>query len=203
MPRSADGSYGGRLVLGHGVGGGVDAPDLLAARDAARALGLQVVRVEQPWRVRGRRVAEAPARLDVAWRACLAELGRDGQGPLVVGGRSAGARVACRTAAGTGACGVLALAFPLHPPGRPERSRLDELHQPAVPRLVVQGARDRFGVPSASPGVQVHVVAGADHAFSVRRSDGRCAQDVAAEVRAVVGRWLAELLATGGGQTLT
>ena len=183
-----------RLVLGHGAGGGVDAPDLLAARDAALELGLQVVRVEQPWRVRGQRVAEAPARLDAAWRAVLAALAPDQAGPLVVGGRSAGARVACRTAADTGALGVLALAFPLHPPRHPERSRFDELVLPPVPRLVVQGARDAFGVPPPSPGVQVHVVAGADHGFRVRRSDGRVASDVAAEVRAVVGRWLVALL---------
>ena len=204
MHPASHSSCTGRLVLGHGAGGGIDAPDLLAVRDAALALGLQVVRVEQPWRVRGRRVAESPARLDVAWCAVLAALGRDGDRPLVVGGRSAGARVACRTAAATGADGVLALAFPLHPPGRPERSRLDELALPGVPRLVVQGGRDAFGVPPASPGVHVHVVAAADHAFAVRRSDGRGAQEVAAEVRAVVGRWLADLLASGGtGQTLT
>ena len=174
------------LVLGHGAGGGVDAPDLLAARDAGLAAGLRVVRVEQPWRVRGRRVAEAPARLDAAWTAVLAQL----DGPYVVGGRSAGARVACRTADGSRALGVLALAFPLHPPGRPERSRLPELSAPAAPRLVVQGERDAFGVPEPAPGVEVHVVAGADHAFAVRRRDGRTAEDVAAEVRDVVTTWL-------------
>lgn len=198
-------------MLGHGAGGGTDAPDLLAARDAALELGLQVVRVEQPWRVRGRRVAEAPARLDTAWRAVLTAVGSDREGrlregPLVVGGRSAGARVACRTAGDTGADAVLALAFPLHPPGRPDRSRLDELRLPAVPGLVVQGERDAFGVPPPSAGVRVHVVAGADHGFVVRRKDGRDAGDVTAEVRAVVGRWLAEVLVagrTGGAQTLT
>lgn len=180
------------LVLGHGAGGGTDAPDLLAVREAALAAGLRVVRVEQPWRVRGRRVAEAPPRLDAAWTAVLATL----EGPLVVGGRSAGARVACRTAGATGAVAVLALAFPLHPPGRPERTRAPELLAPVVPRLVVQGSRDAFGVPEPAPGVQVHVVAGADHALSVRRSAGRDRADVLAEVRDVVGRWLVQQVQT-------
>lgn len=178
------------LVLGHGAGGGVDAPDLLAARDAGLAAGLRVVRVEQPWRVRGRRVAEAPPRLDAAWTAVLDGL----DGPYVLGGRSAGARVACRTAAACGALGVLALAFPLAPPGRPERSRLAELQAPPVPRLVVQGARDAFGVPAAEPGLAVHVVDGADHGFAVRRRDGRTADEVTAELREVVTTWLRALL---------
>lgn len=177
----------GTLVLGHGAGGGVEAPDLLAARDAGLAAGLAVVRVEQPWRVAGRRVAEAPARLDTAWLAVVAGLA----GPLVLGGRSAGARVACRTATALGAVGVLALAFPL----QAERaSRLEELRLPAVPRLVVQGARDAFGVPVAEPGVAVTVVAGADHAFAVRRKDGRSAEQVAADVRGATAGWLAALL---------
>jgi predicted alpha/beta-hydrolase family hydrolase len=174
------------LVLGHGAGGGVDARDLLAARDAALALGWRVVRVEQPWRVRGARVAEAPPRLDAAWTAVAAQL----DGPLVVGGRSAGARVACRTAGATGARAVLALAFPLHPPGRPDRSRLPELLLPQVPRLVVQGSRDAFGVPQVDG---VHVVDGADHAFAVRKRDDRTPQQVVAEVEAVVRDWLQTL----------
>jgi len=175
------------LVLGHGAGGGVEAVDLLAARDAALAAGLAVVRVEQPWRVAGRRVAQAPPRLDVAWSSVVATLA----GPLVVGGRSAGARVACRTAGDLGAVAVLALAFPLQ---APRASRLDELRLPHVPRLVVQGARDAFGVPEPEPGVAVHVVTGADHGFAVRRQDGRTQADVAAEVQAVVGAWLAQVL---------
>lgn len=181
---------GPTLVLGHGAGGGVEAPDLLAARDAGLQAGLRVLRVEQPWRVRGRRVAEAPARLDAAWTAVLAGL----DGPLIVGGRSAGARVACRTAGQPGAVGVLALAFPLHPPGRPERTRLPELLAPDLPRLVVQGDRDACGVPEPFCGVQVHVVRGADHTFAVRRADGRTAQSVLAEVREVVAHWLSLLV---------
>ena len=184
---------GGVVVLGHGAGGGVDAPDLLAARDAALDRGLRVVRVEQPWRVQGRRVAAAPALLDAAWRAVLAAVAQER--PLVVGGRSAGARVACRTAGAAGAVGVLALAFPLQPPRGSGRSRDDELRRPTVPRLVVQGERDGFGVPASSTGVQVHVVAGADHAFAVRRRDGRSAAEVGEEIRSAVSDWL--------GQTLT
>ena len=178
-----DGGGGRVLALGHGAGGGPDAPDLLAARDAALALGWRVVRVEQPWRVSGRRVAEAPPRLDAAWLAVLAELERD---LLVVGGRSAGARVACRTATATRAVGVLALAFPLLT--RDGRSRAGELALPAVPVRVVQGARDAFGVPAGA-----HVVAGADHAFAVRRKDGRPRQAVLDEVGATVRQWLQSL----------
>jgi predicted alpha/beta-hydrolase family hydrolase len=159
----------GALVLGHGAGGGVEAPDLKAAVTAALRSGWRVVRVEQPWRVAGRRVASAPPKLDEAWLAVLAELRRHellGL-PLVVGGRSAGARVGCRTAAATGAAAVLALAFPLHPPGRPDRSRAGELAAVAVPVVVVQGERDAFGTPQevaalGLPGVDL-VPAPGDH----------------------------------------
>ena len=183
--RLHDDGHGARvLALGHGAGGGPDAPDLLAARDAALALGWRVVRVEQPWRVTGRRVAEAPLRLDAAWLAVLAGVERD---LLVVGGRSAGARVACRTAGAAGAAGVLALAFPLLAPSG--RSRAAELTLPQVPVRVVQGARDAFGVPDGA-----HVVAGADHAFAVRRRDGRTERAVLDEVEAAVGTWLRALV---------
>lgn len=172
------GSGKGLLVLGHGAGGGVDALDLLAARDAAHAAGWRVALVEQPWRVRGRKVAEAPSRLDAAWVDVLATL----QGaPLVVGGRSAGARVACRTAAAVGADAVLCLAFPVHPPGKPERSRLDELAAVRVPVLVVQGDRDAFGMP---PGAVV--VPGADHGFKVAKGG----EPAAPQVRTAVEEWL-------------
>lgn len=177
----------GLLVLGHGAGGGPDAPDLLAARDGALAAGWGVVRVEQPWRVAGRRVAEAPVHLDTAWLAVLADLPR--QRPLVVGGRSSGARVACRTADQVGAAAVLALAFPLAPPGR-DSTRAAELALPRVPVLVVQGDRDVFGVPAAAGGVEVAVVLGADHAFAVRRKDGRSRAEVLTEVSGLVRDWL-------------
>jgi len=176
----------GLLALGHGAGGGVDAPDLLAARNAAHAVGWRVALVEQPWRVRGRKVAEAPPRLDAAWVEVLATL--DGA-PLVVGGRSAGARVACRTASQVGADGVLCLAFPLHPPGRPDRSRLPELELVQLPLLVLQGDRDAFGMP---PGAVV--VPGADHGFKVTRGHEPAAPQVERHVR----EWLVSLAGSGG-----
>lgn len=171
----------GLLVLGHGAGGGVEAVDLLAARDAAHEAGWRVALVEQPWRVRGRKVAEAPPRLDAAWVDVLAGLHGT---PLVVGGRSAGARVACRTATAVGADAVLCLAFPLHPPGRPERSRLAELTAVPVPVLVVQGARDPFGVPEGAV-----LVPGADHGFKVAKGG----EPGGPQVRAAVLTWLRSL----------
>jgi predicted alpha/beta-hydrolase family hydrolase len=166
----------GGLVLGHGAGGGVSAPDLVAVTAAATEAGIAVALVEQPYRVAGRR-SPAPARqLDAAWTAVLAEL-RDG--PLaglrvVTGGRSSGARVACRTAAATGAAGVLCLAFPLVPPQRrsatePPPSRIGELEAVTVPVLVVQGTGDRFGMPPPAPGRTVVQVAG-DHALRSHRA---------------------------------
>jgi uncharacterized protein len=145
------------LILGHGAGGGVTAPDLVATTGVARAEGFSVALVEQPYRVAGRR-SPAPARqLDAAWTAVVDHLAGDElRGlPLVVGGRSLGARVACRTAVATGAVAVLCLAFPLRPPrrsGKPEPpSRLPELDELEVPVLVVQGEGDQFGIPPAGP----------------------------------------------------
>ena len=154
-----------RLVLGHGAGGGVQAPDLAALAEALPRRGVAVWRVEQPWRVAGRRVAPAPAALDEAWTQLLAHVPADA--PLVLGGRSAGARVACRTAHAAAARAVVALAFPLHPPGRPEKSRAYELEAVTVPLLVVQGERDPFGRPDEIPeGPRRTVVAVAgDHAL--------------------------------------
>jgi uncharacterized protein len=154
------------LALGHGAGGSVDAPDLIAVRDAAVANGFAVARITQPYRVAGRRGVAPANQLDTAWLAALAAV-RKQRGlarlPLVVGGRSSGARVACRTAAEAGAAAVVVLAFPLHPPGKPQRSRLPELAQVSVPVLVVQGDRDPFGMPPAAPGRRVVVIEGADH----------------------------------------
>jgi predicted alpha/beta-hydrolase family hydrolase len=143
------GAVAGTLVLGHGAGGGVDSADLTAVAAAGAGVGWRVLLVEQPWKVAGKRIAPAPARLDLGWTAVLDAL-RDGwlTGPLVLGGRSAGARVACRTAAAQGASGVLTLAFPLHPPGKPEKSRAAELHLVDVPLLAVQGRTDAFGTPA-------------------------------------------------------
>lgn len=160
------------LVLGHGAGGGVDALDLHALADAVSEAGHAVVLVEQPWRVAGRRIAPRPESLDEAWLDSVRAL-RPG-GPLVLGGRSAGARVACRTAGTLRAAAVVALAFPLHPPGRPERSRADELTACPVPVLVVQGDRDPFGTPGevrraargSRPGVRVVPIPGGDHGLA-------------------------------------
>jgi hypothetical protein len=164
----------GTLLLGHGAGGGVESADLLAVTAEAAAAGWRVVRIEQPWRVAGRRIAPAPARLDEGWRAVLDALRRSDSltGPLVLGGRSAGARVACRSAVEQGAAGVLALAFPLHPPGKPEKSRAAELTAVPVPLAVVQGERDAFGSPeevaatlAGRTGASVYAVPG-DHALT-------------------------------------
>jgi hypothetical protein len=157
------------LVLGHGAGGGVAARDLAAATNAARARGLSVALVEQPYRVAGRRSPAPAHQLDAAWTAVVDHLrARKLQGlPLVVGGRSSGARVACRTAQQTGAVGVVCLAFPLRPPrrsGAPAASRLTELDAVEVPTLVVQGVRDPFGVPPAGPQRTVVGVQG-DHSL--------------------------------------
>jgi predicted alpha/beta-hydrolase family hydrolase len=136
------------LVLGHGAGGGVESPDLQGAAKAALEAGLTVALVEQPYRVAGRRSPAPANQLDAAWTSVIEQLAFDV--PLIAGGRSAGARVACRTAAAIGARAVLCLAFPVHPPGRPEKSRLDELDAVEVPTLVVQGERDPFGMPPSA-----------------------------------------------------
>ena len=157
----------GSLVLGHGAGGGVEAPDLIAARDAALGAGYTVALVEQPYRVAGRRSPAPAKRLDEAWITVIEQLrAAELQGlPLVVGGRSLGARVACRTLQETGGEAVLCLAFPLVPPRRgdkPPQSRLPELEAVAVPVLVVQGESDRFGMPPEGPNRRVVKVRG-DH----------------------------------------
>lgn len=154
------------LLLSHGAGGGIDAPDLVALAEALPAQGVTVALFEQPWRRAGRKVATPPVHLDDAFVVAAKELS-DGL-PLIVGGRSAGARSAARTALQVGASGCLALAFPLHPPGRPEKSRLGELHGADVTTLVIQGERDSFGSPSEFPDeVDVCVVPYADHSFRV------------------------------------
>jgi uncharacterized protein len=175
----------GALVLGHGAGGGVGSRDLVATADAANAAGWSVALVEQPYRVAGRRSPAPAHQLDAAWTAVVDQLRavdlRDL--PLVTGGRSSGARVACRTAAATGAVGVLCLAFPVHPPGRPEKTRQSELDAVTVPTLVVQGDADPFGMPTAGPNRTVVTIAG-NHSLRT---------DLAA-VGPAVGDWLAGLL---------
>ncbi len=154
------------LLLGHGAGGGVGAPDLVAATRGATAAGVHVALVEQPYRVAGRR-APAPAnQLDTAWLAVAERLSHEWfhELPLVFGGRSSGARVACRTAEEGLAVAVLCLAFPVHPPGKPEKSRMPELDGVTVPTLVIQGESDPFGMPGPRPHREIVVFPG-DHSL--------------------------------------
>jgi len=195
---SPRGSAKAVLVLGHGAGGDIEAPDLVALSAAAVAAGLVVVRVRQPYRVAGRR-APAPARqLDAAWVETVNALTTAARGPfqphasklrgrpIVVAGRSSGARVACRTAAACGAAGVVALAFPLHPPGKPEKSRADELRID-VPLLVVQGDRDAFGRPAEFPRkIKLIEVPGADHGLKAASFESAAVR-VVAWITALVG----------------
>ena len=181
--RAAEDAHAG-LVLGHGAGGGVDAPDLVAATEVALEERFSVALVEQPYRVAGRRSPAPAPRLDEAWTAVVEGLREHAlQGlPLVVGGRSAGARVACRTAADTAAVAVLCLAFPVHAPGRPEKTREPELDAVDLPVLVVQGERDPFGMPAQGANRRVATVAG-NHSLKA---------DLDA-VRTAVRDWLSEL----------
>lgn len=197
------------LVLGHGAGGGVDAPDLVALARRLPERGTTVLRFEQPWRLAGRRVAVRPPLLDEAWLAGLAAVaGTVGPGlPLVTGGRSAGARVACRTAAALGAVGVVCLSFPLHLPGRPERSRLAELLAPTVPRLVLQGTRDTFGSADelshdltgqvGATAVRVVSLHGADHGGRVLKAASPGAAELRDQVVAATASFVAGLVGHG------
>jgi predicted alpha/beta-hydrolase family hydrolase len=174
------------LVLGHGAGRGVDTPDLVALADALPRQGISVFRIEQPWHVAGKKVAWRPELLDEATVSCVNAIRV--RSPLVLGGRSAGARVACRLAGGLGAVGCIALSFPLHPPGKPESSRLPELEATGVPTLVVQGECDAFGGPDAfPPSVELAVIPDADHGFAVpKRAVLTAAETMALIVEAVV-----------------
>jgi uncharacterized protein len=174
------------LVLGHGAGGGVGARDLVAVTEVAVAEAVSVALVEQPYLVAGRRAPAPPGQLDTAWTAVVEHLrGAELEGlPLIVGGRSLGARVACRTAAATQAIAVLCLAFPVHPPGRPEKSRLEELDAVTLPTLVVQGESDPFGMPPPAPNREVVRVAG-DH--GLKKDLDAVAAAVEAWLRRVVG----------------
>jgi uncharacterized protein len=174
------------LVLCHGAGGGVGARDLVAVTEVAVAEAVSVALVEQPYLVAGRRAPAPPGQLDTAWTAVVEHLrGAELEGlPLIVGGRSLGARVACRTAAATQAVAVLCLAFPVHPPGRPEKSRLEELDAVTLPTLVVQGESDPFGMPPPAPNREVVRVAG-DH--GLKKDLDAVAAAVEAWLRRVVG----------------
>ncbi len=176
------------LVIGHGAGGSVDSADLLAVRDCCLLAGIGVARVTQPYRVAGRKAPPAAPILDQAWAAVIAGLGRRKAVKdleFIYAGRSSGARVACRTAAdpalAPAAKAVVAIAFPEHPPGRPDKSRLPELDGTGVPTLVVQGLSDPFGMPPPAPGRTVRQVPG-DH--SLKRSAGLVGE--------LVAQWLLE-----------
>ena len=156
--------------------------------------GLEVILVEQPWAVAGKKIAPAPSQLDAAWLSLIAAVDRRGL-PLIAGGRSAGARVACRTAPEVNAVGVLALAFPLHPPGRPESSRIDELTSVARPALVIQGSRDTFGTAteltravSGHTSIHVRAIADADHGFKVAASAATTTADALKSLVEAVNR---------------
>ena len=187
VARPADAPVG-LMMLGHGAGGGVTAHDLGLATEEALRAGLAVALVEQPYRVAGRKAPAPPTQVDAAWRAVVEHVqgGDFGDLPLIVGGRSFGARVACRTSDDVNATGVLCLAFPVHPPGRPEKSRLPELTAVTVPTLVVQGENDPFGMPDreALPSNIALVVVSSDHSLK---------KDAPA-IRAAISGWLSELL---------
>ncbi|MGW2957634.1 alpha/beta hydrolase family protein [Streptomyces sp. NPDC001220] len=182
------------LAVSHGAGGGIEARDLRAIAAVLPEHGVTVALVEQPWRVAGKKVAPAPKTLDVGWWGVWPALAAPGL-PVVSGGRSAGARVACRTATELGAAAVLALSFPLHPPGRPEKSRAGELLGAGVPTLVVQGGNDPFGKPAEFPDGDYRLVEvpGADHGFAVpKRADIEPERAVTIITDAVV-EWMAIL----------
>ncbi len=182
------------LVLTHGAGGGIDAPDLLRLARTLPQQDISVTLVEMPWRVAGKKIAPAPAVIDACYTAALDSMRT--RSPLVLGGRSAGARSACRIARGVGARGVLALSFPLHPPGRPEKSRLEELLRTRVPTLVIQGERDPFGTPAEFPeGLDLAVVPAADHSMKVPASADLSQADALAVVLEATLEWVVREIA--------
>lgn len=199
------------LWLGHGAGGGIQAPDLAALAAALPRQGITVVRHEQPWRLAGRRVAPRPAALDIAWLEAVPNVAGLTEGlPLIVGGRSAGARVACRTAAAVDATAVVSLAFPLHPPGNPATTRVAELLLPDTPVLVVQGDRDTFGTAATvmaevagRKDIRVVGLPGADHGMKVLKSSPVDARGVAALIVRAVGDFINEVVTSPNRMTET
>ncbi|WP_328343239.1 hydrolase [Streptomyces violaceus] len=182
------------LAVSHGAGGGIEARDLKALATVLPAHGVTVARVEQPWRVAGKKLAPAPKTLDVGWRGIWPALAGPGL-PVVSGGRSAGARVACRTAAELGAHAVLALSFPLHPPGKPEKSRAGELLGSGVPTLVVQGGNDPFGKPEEFPAGSYELVEVpyGDHGFAVPKRAEISQDEAVALITDAVVEWTGSL----------
>ena len=182
------------LLLSHGAGRGVDTPDLQALADHLPRQGISVHLFDQPWVVAGRKVASPPATLDAGFTAAANQIRT--RTSLVVGGRSAGARSAARTARNLGARGLLALAFPLHPPGHPEKSRVDEISHAGVTTLVVQGERDTFGRPEEFPGgLDLAVVPEADHSFKVPKRGSISQDDAVAIIVEAVLEWVVREIA--------
>ncbi|KDN74965.1 hypothetical protein DF19_26645 [Streptomyces olindensis] len=182
------------LAVSHGAGGGIEARDLKALAAVLPGHGVTVARVEQPWRVAGKKLAPAPKTLDTGWRGIWPALTAPGL-PVVSGGRSAGARVACRTAGELGAHAVLALSFPLHPPGKPEKSRAEELLGAGVPTLVVQGGNDPFGKPEEFPEgpYELVEVPYSDHGFAVPKRAEISQDEAVAVITDAVVEWTGSL----------
>ncbi|MFJ9962069.1 alpha/beta hydrolase family protein [Streptomyces avermitilis] len=182
------------LAVSHGAGGGIEARDLQALTRVLPGHGVTVALVEQPWRVAGKKMAPAPKTLDVGWRGLWPAVAKAGL-PVIAGGRSAGARVACRTATELGAAAVLALSFPLHPPGKPEKSRADELLGAGVPTLVVQGGNDPFGKPEEFPNgsYQLVEVPYGDHGFAVPKRAPLGQEEALAIITERVVEWAGSL----------
>ena len=182
------------LAVSHGAGGGIEARDLQALAATLPRHGVTVALVEQPWRVAGKKLAPAPKTLDVGWRGLWPALAKPGL-PVISGGRSAGARVACRTAVELGAAAVLALSFPLHPPGKPEKSRAGELLGSGVPTLVVQGGNDPFGKPEEFPdgSFELVEVPYGDHGFAVPKRAGLTQEEAVTVITDAVLTWAGSL----------
>jgi len=183
------------MVLQHGANGGIGARDLVALATRLPGHGITTIVLQQPFAVAGKRVAPRPAVLDECLAAVVRQLRL--RTPLVLGGRSSGARCSCRMARELGAVAALALAFPLHPPGRPEKSRADELLGSGVPTLVLQGSRDTFGGPEEFPslpsGTRLVDVPGGDHGFAVSKASPRTQAETVDAVVAEVLLWLEEV----------
>ncbi|WP_306461698.1 alpha/beta hydrolase family protein [Nocardioides humilatus] len=189
------------VVLSHGAGGGIDALDLTALATYLPRSGVTVMLFEQPWRRAGRKVATPPATLDVGLRAAVDAVRV--RTPIILGGRSAGARSACRSAKGLSAAGCLALSFPLHPPGKPERSRLDELVDAGVPTLVIQGENDPFGGPGEFPDplpsrTDLAVVPDGDHSLKVPKRSAITQDDAMGIVVEATLEWIVREIVGNG-----
>lgn len=182
------------VVLTHGAGGGVDAPDLARLAQSLPQRDISVTLVEMPWRLAGKKLAPRPAVIDECFGAVVDSLRM--RSPLIVGGRSAGARSACRIARSVGARGVLALSFPLHPPGKPEKSRLEELQRARVPALVLQGGNDAFGRPEEFPDdVELTPVPYGDHSFRIPKSAPITQQEALGIILEATTEWIVREIA--------